>query len=246
MKVKFKITKLRNYQQMTMRRSIDIAFPYSIFLISALGAVVSAQNLPGTWSQSYCVYDIADPYSSGSYGLGLGINNFCLYNDPDSTSYDERRFDLWARLGLFRRAELELKYSYPTAGLISLKYLCFSCPRFGDASLKLGAGYMKGTREGWITDYVYDFYPNLLISTRTYRSMMVYLASKIIYSLHTRDIQEHSNRPAREIFQYGYGIGFAFGSVFKIMIESNWHWGNNEGVHYMVNQFGIGVASLIR
>jgi hypothetical protein len=231
---------------MTARRRIDIAFPYSIFLIPLLGAVVSAQNLPITWSQSYGTYDIAAPYPSGSYGLGLGIDNFCLYNDPDSTSYDERRFDLWARFGLFRRAELEAKYSYPTAALISLKYLSLTHHRFGDASLKLGAGYMKGTREGMITDYVYDLYPSIMLSTRAFRSTVIYLAPKIIFSIHTRDIQEHTDRPAREIFQYGYGAGCAFGNAFKVMIESNWCWGNNEGVHYMVNQFGIGVVSMIR
>jgi hypothetical protein len=211
-----------------------------------LGAVVFAQNLPITWSQSYGTYDIAVPCSSGSYGLGFGVDNFCLYNHPDSASYDERRFDLWARLGLFRRAEVEVKYSYPTAALISLKYLYLSSLRFGDASLKLGAGYMKGTREGMITDYVYDLYPSLVFSTHAVKSTVIYLAPKIIYSIHTRDIQEHTDRPAREILQYGYGVGCAFGRAFLVMIESNWCWGNNEGVRYVVNQFGIGVASLIR
>ena len=231
---------------MTMRRSIDIAFPYSIFLIFASSAIVSTQNLPVTWSQSYATYDVAVPISPGSYSLGLGIDNFCLYIHPDSTSYDERRFDLWARLGLFRRAELEIKYSYPTAGLISFKYLCLTHPRFGDAGIKLGAGYMKGTREGMITDYIYDLYPSLILSTRTFKNTVLYVAPKIVYSIHTRDVQEHTDRPAREIFQYGYGVGCAFGRVFVVMIESNWCWGNNEGIHYMVNQFGIGVASLIR
>jgi len=216
-----------------------------LYLLSlALLTSAFAQNWPKTWSPSYGTYDLADVFLTDEYGIGLSLNNYCIYNHPDSTSYDERRFDLWARLGILKNAEFELKYSYPTCGLVSLKYKFFE--HFVDAAFKFGFGYMKGTREDQITDYVYDFYPTLLLSKTLLSGIRFFMAPKLIYSIHTRDTQEHSTRPPREIFHYGYGLGCAVGKNFQILPEANWCWGNNEGVKYMVNQFGMGVALKIK
>jgi hypothetical protein len=100
---------------------------------------------------------------------------------------------------------------------------------------------MKGTRVNFITDYVFDFYPALILSKMLFKDVQVYYAPKIIYSIHPRDRQEHSTREPRNIFQYGHGIGIAFGRNFMIMLEGNWLFGDNESIDYTVNQFGIGV-----
>ncbi|MEO0185173.1 MAG: hypothetical protein ABIL20_05190, partial [candidate division WOR-3 bacterium] len=118
---------------------------------------ILTQNLPITWSQSYCTYDEAHSIVGGEYTLGFGIDNYCIYSGThDTIAYDERRFDIWARTGLGKKFEFELKYSYPTAGVISIKYQLLD--KIIASAFKVGFGYMKGTRIGYITDYVYDFY----------------------------------------------------------------------------------------
>lgn len=199
-----------------------------------------SQDLPDAWSQSYCTYDRATVDAPGHYSFGFAVDNFALYSDdPDTVSYDERRFDIFAKLSISRRIEVELKYSSPTAGLVAGKYQ-FLAGRMNGA-FKLGFGYMKGTRIGYVTDYVFDFYPTIIMSKKLYRQIGLYLAPKCIYSVHPRDTREHSNREPRHIFQYGYGIGLMIGDKFRIMPEANWLFGNNRGVRYTVNQFGIGV-----
>lgn len=216
-----------------MKRIVVLLLLFFITLFS--------QALPDSWSQSYCTYDIAEVNAPGYYSFGFAVDNFALYsNDPDTVAYDERRFDLFAKLGIFRWLEVELKYSSPTAGLVAGKYQFLSGTV--NAAFKLGFGYMKGTRIGYITDYVFDFYPTLIVSTKLYKEIGLYLAPKCIYSIHPRDTREHSNREPRHIFQYGYGIGLIIGNSFRIMPEANWVFGNNRGLKYTVNQFGIGVT----
>jgi hypothetical protein len=206
---------------------------------------LAAQNLAQTWTQSYGTYDQATAIKAGSYALGFSVNNYCLYDpNDDSTAYDERRFDLWARIGLFRNAEFELKFSSPTCAVLDLKY-CFLNGSLNGA-FKLGFGYMKGTRVNYLTDYVYDLYPTLLLTTRRFGPARLNLAPKMIYSIHQRDRQEHTTRPVRHIVQYGFGAGLELGEDFSIRPETNWLWADNEGVNYIVNQFGIGVQLLIR
>ncbi len=201
---------------------------------------ISAQNLPIFWSQSYCTYDEAQTLAPSCWTIGFGIDNYCLYSpNGDSIAYDERRFDIWARLGIFKKSEFEIKYSYPTAGLCSIKYLFLD--GFLKTAFKFGFGYMKGTRVGFTTDYVYDFYGTLLIEKGLFKDVKFIYAPKMVYSVHTRDRQEHSTRPPRHILQYGHCLGLPFGGRFVFVPEVNWLWGNNEGVHYIVNQFGIGV-----
>ncbi len=203
-------------------------------------AILSAQNLPDVWSQSYCTYDMAEVCDPGKYILGFGVDNFALYtDDPDSVSYDERRFDIFARLGILRNTELEIKYSSPTCGVVSGKYQFIDS--YISGAFKLGLGYMKGTRVGMITDYVFDFYPTFILGKNFSRNVGFFLAPKIIYSTHIKDRQEHSNREPRHVFQYGFAVGMAFGDRFAVLLESNWLFGNNMGVEYTVNQFGIGV-----
>lgn len=220
--------------------------PIIFLALAGIFISLTAQNLPHTWSQSYGTFDRAAVCRPGSYALGFSIDNYCLY-DPgrdDSVAYDERRFDLWARLGLFRNAEFELKFSSPTCAVLGMKY------RFLDggiaAAVKFGFGYMKGTRINYLTDYVYDFYPTLLFSTRRIGPIRFNLAPKMIYSIHQRDRQEHTTRPLRHIIQYGFGAGVELGEGFTIRPETNWLWADNEGVTYVVNQYGIGVDILIR
>lgn len=200
---------------------------------------ILTQNLPITWSQSYCTYDEAQNLNPGNYSIGFGINNYCIYSGTNDTiAYDERRFDIWVRVGLLRKSEFELKYSYPTAGLISIKYHFFE--NFISSALKFGFGYMKGTRINYITDYVYDFYGILLTEKHLINGIKFLYAPKIIYSMHYRDRQEHSDRPPRYISHIGHCFGFALGKDIIFMPEINWLWGNNEDTKYMVNQFGIG------
>ncbi len=209
-----------------------------IIILSA--SYLFCQHLPLEWSQSYCTYEIAEVHRPGEYSLGFAIDNFALYSDTsDSTAYDTRRFDIFAKLGVFRDAEFEIKFSSPTAGVIAGKYKF--CTGVIDAAVKIGFGYMKGTRIGFITDYVFDFYPTLILSKRIFENIRVYYAPRIIYSIHPKDRQEHSTREARHIFQYGHGIGLSFGNNFTIMPEGNWVFGDNEGTKYTVNQFGVGV-----
>jgi hypothetical protein len=204
-----------------------------------------AQNLPITWSQSYGTFDQAWVSATGSYALGFSVNNYCLYaTRSDSIAYDERRFDIIARVGLFRNAEFELKFSSPTCAILSMKYKFLDVGVAG--AFKIGFGYMKGTRANYLTDYVYDFYPAFLITTRRFGPLRLNLAPKMIYSIHQRDRQEHTTRPVRHIVQYGFGAGLELGDEFAVRPETNWLWADNEGVAYIVNQFGIGVQLLIR
>ncbi|OGC43777.1 hypothetical protein A2Y85_04550 [candidate division WOR-3 bacterium RBG_13_43_14] len=198
-----------------------------------------AQFLPDVWSQSYCTYDIAEVMPVNGYSLGFSINNYCLWShDPDSVSYDQRRFDLFAHLTLAHKLEFGIKYSYPTSGILELKYQYLSDPLNG--AVKLGISYMKGTRIGLITDYVFDIYPTLVFDKPITSMIGVYIAPKVIYSIHLRDRQEHSTRPPHYLFQYGLGLGFYFGNRFIIMPESNWLRGRDEG-DYTINQFGLAV-----
>ncbi|MGB9721185.1 MAG: hypothetical protein ACPL28_06900 [bacterium] len=200
---------------------------------------ILTQNLPITWSQSYCTYDEAHGLGSGEYGLGFGIDNYCIYSGTNDTiAYDERRFDVWARTGIVKNFEFELKYSYPTAGVASIKYQLWD--KMITSALKFGFGYMKGTRIGYVTDYVYDFYGTLLIEKNLTHGIEFLYTPKIIYSIHYRDRQEHSDRPPRKISHIGHCFGFALGTRIIFLPEINWLWGNNDGTHYMVNQFGIG------
>jgi len=187
---------------------------------------------------------MATAYDRGEYSLGFAVDNYTIYTDtPDSASYDTRRFDIFARLGILRNAELEIKYSSPTCGVVSGKYQFID--NYINTAFKLGFGYMKGTRVGKITDYVFDFYPTLLLSKDFSKNIGFFFAPKIIYSLHMKDRQEHSEREPRHIFQYGYGVGFVLGDRFAVLFEGNWLFGNNMGVEYTVNQFGLGVNLMI-
>lgn len=199
----------------------------------------SAQFLPDLWSQSYCTYDIAQTMPRGGYSLGFSIDNYCLWShDPDSVSYDQRRFDLFAEIALARNFEFGIKYSYPTSGLLEIKYRFLSTPL--DGAFKFGTAYMKGTRIGLITDYVFDIYPCFIFSKAITSNIGFYIAPKVIYSIHLRDREEHSTRPPDYVFQYGLGLGLYFGDDFMIMPESNWLRGHRGG-DYTVNQFGIAV-----
>ncbi len=210
------------------------------FLLSFFMCTIFSQSLPDTWSQSYCTYESAVSYIPGDYAFGFSINNFTLYTyDPDSFSYDTRRFDLFGRVGVFKNGEFEIKYSSPTCGVVSLKYQFWKSPI--DAAFKFGFGYMKGTRRGFVTDYVFDFYPTFILTKKITEKIRLFYAPKIIYSIHLRDRQEHSERPPRYIFQYGHGLGLVIGDKFSILPESNWLFSDNMGIKYTVNQFGLGV-----
>lgn len=203
------------------------------------------QQLPLEWSQSYSTYDIAGVHDPGAYSFGFAIDNYALYSSSsDSIAYDTRRFDIFARIGVFKNFEFEIKFSSPTSGVIAGKYKFWS--GFLDAAFKIGFGYMKGTRIGFLTDYVFDFYPTLFFTRKISEKIKIYYAPRIIYSVHPRDRQEHSTREPRDIFQFGHGLGIAIGDDFMIMPEGNWLFGDNEGVKYTVNQFGLGVSLRLR
>lgn len=219
----------------------------TLCLVALIIVAAGGQDWPNTWSQSYGTYDAAAAAPPGVYALGFSVNNYCLYNDrddEDTIAFDERKFDLWARIGLLPDLEFELKYSSPTCALLGIKY------QLGHGTwipaMKFGVGYMKGTREGAITDYVYDFYPTAIVEKRFSGGVRVYLAPKAIFSIHARDRQEHTSRPHRFISQYGFTLGIALGGDFAVLPETNWLWADNEGVDYIVNQFGIGVSVRIR
>ncbi|MEO0185045.1 MAG: hypothetical protein ABIL20_04535, partial [candidate division WOR-3 bacterium] len=150
-----------------------------------------------------------------------------------------RRFDIWAKTGLGKGFEFELKYSYPTAGVISIKYQFFE--KIVASAFKFGFGYMKGTRIGYTTDYVYDFYGTLFVEKNLISGIKFLYAPKVIYSIHYRDRQEHSDRPPRNISHIGHCFSFALGQKIVFLPEINWLWGKNANTNYMVNQFGIGV-----
>ncbi|MCX7994169.1 MAG: hypothetical protein N3A65_00110 [candidate division WOR-3 bacterium] len=199
-----------------------------------------SQNLPFTWSQSYSTFDNPECLKPCEYSIGLGIDNYCIYSSTNDTiAYDERRFDIWVKAGIIKKIELQLIYSYPTAGLIALKYGWLN--KRISCALKSGFGYMKGTRVGYITDYVYDFYGYLPVALELKKTIKLLYTPKFIYSMHYRDRQEHSDRPPRFIFHIGHCLGFSIGTKAEFIPEVNWMWGNNEGKKYMVNQFGIGI-----
>lgn len=202
--------------------------------------LIIAQNLPITWTQSYCTYDEASVLNSGEYSIGFGVDNYCIYSGTNDTiAYDERRFDIWAKAGILKKLEIELKYSYPVAGIISIKRHLFK--NSVSSAFKFGFGYMKGTRVNYITDYVYDFYGTLFLEKEFFSELKFVYAPKFIFSMHYRDRQEHTNRPPRYISHFGHCFGLCLGGKFIFIPEINWLWGNNDDTEYMVNQFGLGI-----
>jgi hypothetical protein len=221
----------------------------AVILFLLLCSIIFSQDFPISWSQSYCTYDLANVHEPGHYSLGFSLDNYCIYtphgeHSNDTIAYDQRRFDIFAKLGLFNKTELEIKYSYPTSGIIAFKYRFIK--GYVDLAFKLGFAYMKCTRIGKITDYVFDFYPTFILSKEVFKNVKIFLAPKIIYSIHIKDRQEHSEREPRYIFQYGYGFGFSIGDKFSIIPETNWLFGNNMGAIYSVHQFGLGINLNIR
>ncbi len=205
---------------------------------------IISQNLPFTWTQSYSTFDNAEYLNPGEYSIGFGIDNYCIYSRThDTIAYDERRFDIWARTGLIKKLEFEMKYSYPTAGVLSIKYQLFE--KIVVSAFKLGFGYMKGTRIGYITDYVYDLYGYFLLEKHLVKNIKFLYTPKFIYSMHFRDRQEHSDRPPRYISHFGHCFGLKIGRDIEFIPEINWLWGNNEGTKYIVNQFGLGINAKI-
>lgn len=225
---------------MTVRKTV-----FLILTAALLPGALWGQNLPITWSQSYGSYDLARACRQGSYALGFGVNNFALY-DPsdDSVAFDERRFDIWGKYGLGHQWEFELKYSHPTCLVLATKHELTALP-FGSA-VKLGFGYMKGTRANYLTDYVYDIYPGLILDHALAGPIRICVSPRAIFSIHQKDRQEHTQRPLRFIWQYGFGLGVRTEGDFAVALESNWFWANNEGVTYIVNQFGIGLNAVIK
>jgi hypothetical protein len=214
-----------------------------LFVVTICAAF--CQHLPLEWSQAYGTYDVAHVHDPGEYSFGFAINNYALYGAAeDSVAYDTRRFDLFAKVGVFKNTEFEIKFASPTSGVIAGKYNFWS--GFLDAAFKFGIGYMKGTRSNYVTDYVFDVYPTMILSTVVYKTIGVFYAPKLIYSIHTRDRQEHSDRAPRQIFQYGHCLGIYTTGDFSFMCEGNWLSGNNEGVKYVVNQFGLGIYIKIK
>jgi hypothetical protein len=77
--------------------------------ILVIPMVLVAQALPLEWSQSYGTYDRPVVHDPGGYSLGFSINNYAFYVDEseeDSISYDTRRFDIFAQLGIVKNTEL--------------------------------------------------------------------------------------------------------------------------------------------
>lgn len=191
-------------------------------------------GLPSQFCPAYSLYETPQALAPGGCGLGFATHNFCLFG-PDSTSYDRRGFDLFARLGLAHGIELGLKHGSPGAGVLSLKYQFLKGRT--PLAVQLGAGYMKATLDNYWTYYVADLYPQLLAAWVGRPGLEVYSGIKLIYSLYA----EENGQDTHGVLSYGGAVGLALGpDYFKLMPEVNRLHGSEEGRRFTVVQFGLG------
>ena len=80
---------------------------HTLYIISSV--FLFSQDFPTSWSQSYGTYDVAHVHECGHYALGFSLNNYCIYQQQgehvgDTIAYDERRFDILAKIGLLKNS----------------------------------------------------------------------------------------------------------------------------------------------
>ena len=218
----------------------------AILLIIALllpGSLMG-QLLHHDWTQSYSTHETARVLDKEEFALCFGVNNYGLAAAPDSTAHSLLTFDILVRYGILNNLEFALKYSYPSAALVRLKYGLIEEPVAIAASF--GIGQYKVTRQGHITDYIIDLYPGIILEKQLYKGISIFIGPKLIYSFFITDRFARAPRTpwkTERCYQYGYACGIARGDKqTSINLEYNSYRSMYEKTRYRIHQVGIGVT----
>ena len=217
---------------------------FLVLTLSLSAAPVFSQFLHHDWTQSYSVHETARVLEKGEFGLSFGVNNYFLAWSADSVAYDLLTFDIMIRYGMLSRIEFSLKYSYPAAALVGLKYGLVKKPVAIAAKFSLGCYTL--TNQDYRTGRVIDFYPGIIFEKLVYKGVSVFAGPKLIYSWHiadrSSDLRGNSRKSGR-CNQYGYSWGIAWGNKkTSFTVENNWLWSTYERVTYKIHQIGFGIT----
>ena len=202
------------------------------------------QFLHHDWTQSYSTHETARVLMKEEFAIGFGVNNYHLAANPDSMAHDLLTFDITIRYGILNNLEFALKYTYPAAALVRLKYGLINEPVAIAASF--GIGQYKMTRQGHITDYIIDLYPGIILEKQLYKGFSVFAAPKFIYSFFLADRFAYPPRipwKTERCYQYGYACGIAWGNKqTSLNLEYNSYWSTYEKAKYRIHQIGLGIT----
>lgn len=203
-----------------------------------------SQFLQYDWTQSYSTHETARVLNKEEFAFGFGVNNYGLAERPDSIAHDLLTFDILIRYGILNNFEFALKYSYPAAALVRLKYGILKQPVA--IAAEFGIGQYKLTNQNYDTDYILDLYPGIILEKRVYKGISIFAAPKFIYSFFIADRFAPPPRipwKTERCYQYGYTWGIAWGNAKTIFnLEDNWYWSKYEKLTYRVHQIGFGIT----
>ncbi len=210
------------------------------FVIIITGMVnVSEANINNftDWTSTpiYSTFGSASSLDFKEGELGFGTSNFCIWGRPEDTlSYDTRTVDIFGRLGIGKKFEIEWRYGYPKAGRIALKKQLLS--RYIKISPVLGFGYMKcSMREDsiytrkWlgekfaVTYYMFDFYGELRFGKEIAEWIELITGVRYIHSFYYEEnkIDEYNTK------NMGGFIALSIGTdKFRFIPEVNHYYGS--------------------
>ncbi len=222
-------------------------YRFCIFLLIAVllpSRSSFSQFLQHDWTQSYSTHETARVLDKEEFAFCFGVNNYGLAANPDSIAHDLLTFDIMIRYGIVNNLEFALKYSYPSAALVRLKYGLMKNPVA--IAVEFGVGQYKLTNQDYDTDYIIDFYPGIILEKQIYKEISVFAAPKFIYSFFIADRFAYPPRipwKTERCHQYGYACGIAWGNKqTSFNLEYNSYWSNYEKAKYKVHQFGFGIT----
>lgn len=225
---------------------MPLNYRLALFLIIAvlLPGSLPAQFLQYDWTQSYSTHETARVLNKDEFAFGFGVNNYALAGRPDSISHNLLTFDIMVRYGILDNFEFVLKYSYPAAALVRVKYGILKNPVA--VAMELGISQYKLTNQNYDTDYIIDLYPGIILEKQIYKRISIFAAPKFIQSFFISDRFAPPPRArwkTRQCSQYGCAFGIAWGTPKTILNwESNWYLSKLEQARYRIHQIGFGIT----
>ena len=203
-----------------------------------------SQFLQYDWTQSYSTHETARVLDKEEFAFCFGVNNYRLAGRPDSIAHDLLTFDIMIRYGIVNNFEFALKYSYPSAALVRLKYGLMKAPVA--IAAEFGIGQYKLTNQDYDTDYIIDLYPGIILEKQIYKGISLFAAPKFIYSFFIADRFASPPRIPWKIercYQFGYACGIAWGNKqTSFNLEYNSYWSKYEKAKYKIHQLGFGIT----